>query len=154
MRRLHIRRFPTILRIHIEKERICLIVQYHQVAKSEHQAARIEIVARRRQVNSLDQRQEIRHVAVGQIDLLAHAMVAYLFVQPGACPRVVGFRVEVKGSFELDQDRRRGRWELKIQLPAFKNALSGSEEENLVLADRPTYLDAWVVAQQERSVSR
>ena len=90
---------------------------------------------------------------VRQINLLAHTMMAQLFVQPGACSRVVGLRVEVKRSFELDQDGRRGRWKLKIELPAFQNALSGSEEKDFVFADRPANLHAWVVAQQEGRVT-
>jgi len=94
----------AILYVYIEQQRIRLIAN---VAKSLNPSInrRNRDCCASKAVDGLQQRQEIRHMRVRQIDLLAHTMMAQLFVNLARARVYVGLRVEVKRSFELDQDR-------------------------------------------------
>src|SRR5947209_17213865 len=110
----------SILHKNVEQVRTRLISQRGRVTEAQHQAAGVEVVSRRRQVDGGQQGQEIRHVRVGQIELLAKPMVAELLVEFSASACVVDFRMEVEGSFQLNQDGRRCWKKLKVELAALQ----------------------------------
>src|SRR5712692_8425503 len=80
-------------------------------------------------------------------------MVSQLFVQLCSCPRIKCFRMQAEGGFGLDQNGRRVLWKLKVQLPAFEEALRRRNNKNFVFEDWPASLCARIVPQLEGDVT-
>src|SRR6267142_1782018 len=147
------RTFSAVLSIDRDEKGIRLIANRAHVVEPKHQSASIEIVSGRRKIAGLQQWQEIRHMRIGEIHLLAETMMAVLFVELSPYARVKGLAVQIERRLKLDKDGRCCLRKLKIELAAFQDPLGGAEEEDFILQDWSAKLRAGIPTQQKRSLA-